>query len=84
MKIKITALDLKALRAIKEFGWIGVGLDGEPWLESSKCVGAYRLRRLIEHKLLRSNQDWLPLGSITQRAPQSYSLSRRGKEVANA
>lgn len=80
MKIRITALDLMAVKAIKACGFIGVDLKGEPWLESSYSIGAYRLRRLIEHGLLKSNQDsLLPGRAITQ----SYSLTRRGEEVAN-
>ena len=80
-KITITALDLKALRAIKACGFIGVDLRGDTWLESSENVGKGRLKRLIAHKLVKNNQDALFKGlGMTQ----SYALTRRGMEVANA
>lgn len=80
-KIRVTALDIKALRAIQACGFIGVDLKGQTYLESSQNVGRGRLRRLIEQKLVISNQDMLlPGRGIT---PQSYSLSQRGIEVAS-
>jgi hypothetical protein len=81
MKIRVTALDLKAVKAIAKCGFVGVDLKGEPWLESSDHVTKFRLRRLSAQGLVRSNQDGLlPGRGITQ----SYSLSKRGEEVANA
>lgn len=47
-KIRVTALDIKALRAIQACGFIGIDLKGQTYLESSQNVGRGRLRRLIE------------------------------------
>lgn len=80
-KIRVTALDIKALRAINECGFIGVDLKGATYLESSQNVGRGRLKRLIEQKLVVSNQDMLLPGRGIP--PQSYSLSRRGIEVVS-
>lgn len=80
-KIRVTALDIKALRAIQACGFIGVDLKGQTYLESSQNVGRGRLRRLIEQKLVISNQDMLLPGRGIP--PQSYSLSQRGIEVAS-
>lgn len=82
--IKITASDIRAVRLIKASGFIGINADGEPFLEGRRQIGRMRLCRLLEHKLLKSNQDGLPIGSITERNTQTYSLSRRGEEVVNA
>lgn len=81
-KIRVTALDIKALRAIQECGFIGLDAHGETFLESSQNVGRWRLKRLIEQKLVTSNMDMLLQGRGIP--PQSYSLSRRGVEVAGA
>lgn len=81
-KIRVTALDIKALRAISDCGFIGIDLRGQAYLESSQNIGRGRLRRPIEQKLVISNQDMLLPGRGIP--PQSYSLSRRGMEVAGA
>jgi hypothetical protein len=80
-KITIAALDLKAIKAVKACGFVGIDLSGDPYLESSVNIGRGRLKRLIAHKLLKNNQDALLKGlGMTQ----SYSLTRRGREVADA
>lgn len=80
-KIRVTALDIKALRAIQACGFIGIDLKGQTYLESSQNVGRGRLKRLIEQKLVISNLDMLLPGRGIP--PQSYSLSQRGIAVAS-
>lgn len=81
-KVKVTALDVQALRLVKACGFVGIDRRGEPCLESNSQISAGRLQRLTHHGMLQSGGDYLPLGDVAQ--PQCYVLTERGRLAADA